>query len=220
MVNKSNVPLSIVCDHCGSSSIVPLLYGFADEQMNVLLWQEKIALGGCIVGGVGSHLWECVDCGKPITDKRFLMQETETFISRVYRQQLERAFAEYKPVSDVEYAALRGRWFIKSATRCEFKDNTTTTIIFKRLPDGFELKNDSKELWRQRNAGFVSANVFDDMLSFINQNSASLQVPLQAKLTARVGREEQEFVLSIEKPSDSPSPVIIISRVGKSEVNR
>jgi predicted RNA-binding Zn-ribbon protein involved in translation (DUF1610 family) len=58
-------PLS--CPSCGSSRIALILYGLPafDEELEELLSQGTVTLGGCGVTGDDPE-WECLECGETI----------------------------------------------------------------------------------------------------------------------------------------------------------
>lgn len=212
MVSHRGLELRIVCQRCGSPKIVPVLWGHPSFEMKLLEFQEMVNIGGCLVTstGAGMPLWSCADCGEWVKDERFYSQETETFPMRVYYQQVNRLFDELEGVSDAEFSALRGRWFLKGKIRIGFKDAAATQLVLRRLPDGFELEHDGKEISVQNAAGFLTPNVFDSMLAFITQNSLSKESPAEAKLTVRIDREERDFRISIQRlPLESPPAIVV-----------
>jgi hypothetical protein len=57
---KSN---SRKCPQCGSSKVIPIIYGDIDGSPEVMrqIENEEIDVGGCLVGG-DSPKWKCRNC--------------------------------------------------------------------------------------------------------------------------------------------------------------
>ena len=204
-------PIETVCKHCGSSRIVPIVWGSLSYEMRLLELQGKIGLGGCFMTGVGSSMWECADCLEGVKDDRFLWQETETFPMRVYQQTLDQLFAEVEPVSEEEYAVLSGRSWLKTLIRSALGIENSKLTIFE-TSDGFEAKIHSDLGLRAKNYDTKSVPIFQYMLSFIRHHSPPGQLLRQARLTVRVDRSDQDFILSIEEIPGGTIPAIVVRR--------
>jgi predicted RNA-binding Zn-ribbon protein involved in translation (DUF1610 family) len=51
-----------VCPKCGSSNVIPIIYGLPSYEAFLESKEGKIKLGGCIVSDDNPN-WHCKDCG-------------------------------------------------------------------------------------------------------------------------------------------------------------
>lgn len=51
------------CPGCGSTQVVPIVYGYPGWEMGVEADQGRVALGGCVVSGDDPQ-WHCKACGR------------------------------------------------------------------------------------------------------------------------------------------------------------
>jgi hypothetical protein len=65
MVTRKGRKKPIECPKCGSSEIVPIVYGYPLPETEEKARRGEIALGGCRIIGNGSDpKWACRKCGK------------------------------------------------------------------------------------------------------------------------------------------------------------
>ena len=51
----------LVCPKCGSSNVIPVVYGYPSPEGFAAAARGEIKLGGCVVG---DYDWSCGDCGR------------------------------------------------------------------------------------------------------------------------------------------------------------
>jgi hypothetical protein len=57
-----------VCPQCGSATVVPIVYGYPDDELMAAARAGRVALGGCVIDPLDEHdwagRWRCHDCGE------------------------------------------------------------------------------------------------------------------------------------------------------------
>lgn len=109
--------------------MVPIMHGNVDFFFYVLEVQGKVAIGSSFSGGERAPLWACAECGYQLQDEKFSLKAAETFASREHNRQLEKAIADFQPVSDEEFSRLQGRHFLKSIIRRHYTSGTKELLI-------------------------------------------------------------------------------------------
>lgn len=57
-----------ICPECGSSRVVPIVYGYPTDETFKKADEGRVALGGCVVSPSNPR-WQCLDCETAIHEK-------------------------------------------------------------------------------------------------------------------------------------------------------
>lgn len=193
------------CEYCGSTTIVPIVYGSCDAIAFELADRGAIQLGGCISSGE-EPLWSCRGCLRALPLSRASATPNEY---DVYHCAVDAAFASYTPSSAHTREVERGLSALRAAAQVFRVPGTLAARI--------EAGSDRAALYVRRGTEWSELTYFPiDSVPPLRAAVAELTRLVAEKnirgsavmFRASVGPDERDFVVALNGPDGNETVFI------------